>query len=214
MTETILAIAAHNDDHVIGAGGALAKYAGEGKRVVTVVFSFGANSHPHFRKEVIVEKRVRECSEADIILGGAGVTYLGVSENHFEKEFKSGKTAKMLIGILRKERPSKIFTHGFDDLHPDHRSVYRLVSSLISKQVIHCPVYSFEVWSLFRFRNRNFPRLVVDTSDTFNIKVKAFLAHESQTLAIWSLLWKVIVKDWFSGLLNNCKYAEVFYRLR
>ncbi len=214
MKETILAIAAHNDDHIIGAGGALTKYAKEGMRVRTIICSFGEKSHPHLRKEVIVERRVKESIKADKIMGGAGVAYFGVREGHFEEDFKSRNIAEKLAWIIQKEKPAKIFMHGLDDFHPDHRAVYRLVMDLIEKKKISCPVYSFDVWSVLKLRQRNLPRLVVDISDTFNTKIKAFLVHESQKLAIWMLLWKLILKDWLSGIIHGYKYAEVFYRLK
>ncbi len=214
MKETILAIAAHNDDHLIGAGGALTKYAKEGMRVRTIICSFGERSHPHLKKEVIVERRVKESIKADKIMGGSGVAYLGVREGKFDEDFKERDIEKKLAWIIKKEKPAKIFVHGLDDFHPDHRAVYRLVKRLMDNGAITCPVYSFEVWSFLKFRNRNLPRLVVNISDTFNTKIKAFLVHESQTLAIWSLLWKLIVKDWLSGVLHGYKYAEVFYKLK
>jgi LmbE family N-acetylglucosaminyl deacetylase len=214
MKETILAIAAHNDDHVIGAGGALAKYAKDGFRVRTIICSFGEKSHPHLRKEVIVERRVKESVKADQIMGGAGVAYLGVREGKFSEDFKERDIAEKLEWMIKKEKPSKIFTHGIDDFHPDHRAVNGMVMNLMDSGKITCPVYSFEVWSVLKLRNRNLPRLVVDISDTFNTKIRAFLVHESQKLAIWALLWKLIVKDWLSGVIHGYKYAEVFYRLK
>ena len=39
--EAVLFLCAHNDDQLIGAGGTIAKYAKEGKKIVTIVFSFG-----------------------------------------------------------------------------------------------------------------------------------------------------------------------------
>src|SRR5574341_63793 len=212
MTETILAIGAHNDDHLIGAGGALTKYANEGKRVRTIICSFGEKSHPHLKKDVIIRRRVQESLKADKIMGCAGVAYLGVREGHFDEDFEKRDIAQKLAWIIRKEKPSKIFTHGIDDFHPDHRAVYHLVMSLAEKGKIKCPIYSFEVWSLVKLRNRNLPRLVVDISSTFNTKIKAFLVHESQTATIWLLLWKLILKDWLSGIIHSYKYAEVFYR--
>jgi len=214
MTETILAIGAHNDDHIIGAGGALTKYAKEGKRVRTIICSFGEKSHPHLRKEVITKRRVQESIKADKLMSGAGVVYLGVREGHFEEDFKKRNIAEKLAWIINKEKPSKIFTHSLDDFHPDHKAVYRLVMELIEHKKIKCPVYSFDIWSLVKLRNRNLPRLVVNISDTFNIKIKAFLIHESQTFVIWSLLWKLILKDWLSGIIHGYRYAEVFYRLK
>ncbi len=88
MKETILSIAAHNDDHVIGAGGALTKYAKEGSRVRTIICSFGESSHPHLKKEVIVERRVKESVQADKVMGGSGVAYIGLREGFFELDSK------------------------------------------------------------------------------------------------------------------------------
>ena len=218
MKRTILSLAAHNDDHLIGAGGALVKYAREGKRVRTVVFSYGEKSHPYLRKAVIRKRRVGESLQADKIMGGAGVVYLGLREGNLVEDFKKKNIAKKLAQIIKKEKPVKIFTHGIDDVHPDHRAVYRLVMELIETKVITCPVYSFEIWSLMKLRQRNLPRLVVDTSKTFTTKMRAFLVHKSQLqawmLGMWMLLWKLIVKDWLSGLLHGYTYAEVFYRLK
>jgi len=213
MVKTILAIGAHNDDHVIGAGGALVKYAREGYRVRTIICSFGEKSHPHLKPEVIIERRVKESFDADKVMGGSGVAYLGLHEGSFDKEIRDKKIVSKLARIIADEKPCMIFTHGIDDVHPDHRSVFKLVSDLMRRKKIVCPVYAFEVWSLFKLRRRNVPRMVVDVSDTFNVKIKAFLLHESQTLAIWMLLWKVILGDLWHGFLYDYRYAEVFYRL-
>ena len=86
--------------------------------------------------------------------------------------------------------------------------------TLINKKLISCPVYSFEIWSFFKLRNRNHPRMVVDTSETFKTKLKAFLVHESQRLVIWLFIWKLMLKDSLSGIVNRTTYAEVFYRLK
>ena len=85
---------------------------------------------------------------------------------------------------------------------------------LIDRNVIQCPVYSFDVWSLVKLRHRNLPRVVFDVTDTFNTKIRAFLVHKSQTLTFWSLLWKMILKDLISGIVNGYTYAEVFYKLK
>jgi len=213
MTETILAIGAHNDDHVIGAGATLAKFAKQGKRVKTVVFSFG-EFHPYMKKEVVIEKRMKEFLAGDKILGGSGVAYFGCRDGKVEIDIKEKNIEEKLAWLIKREKPSTIFTHGFDDAHPDHHAVHKLVMKLIEKKKIKCPVYSFDVWSLVKIKKRNLPRLVVDVSDTFNLKIKSFLSHESQKVVIWAMLWKIIAKDWFSGFVNGYRYAEVFYRIQ
>ena len=214
MSETILTIAAHNDDQIIGAGGTLAKYAAEGKRIRTVIMSYGESSHPHLKREVIVKTRIGESFRADKILGGKGVVYLDLKEGSFPQQFHDLGIEDKLLDIIRREKPVMIFTHGIDDFHPDHKAIYKLIDRMISEGKISCPVYSFDVWSVLRFRRRNDPRMVVDVSSTFTQKVKSLLAHESQKVAIGMLLWKMILKDWFNGLVYGHRYAEVFYRLK
>ncbi|MBI4016940.1 MAG: PIG-L family deacetylase [Candidatus Aenigmarchaeota archaeon] len=213
MRKTILALVAHNDDQVIGAGGTLAKYAKMGKKVRTIIFSFGEGSHPHLKREVIVRARVQESLKADKIMGGNGIAYLGLKEGHFYEEFKSKKTLKKILDIVKEENPELILTHSLDDPHPDHQAVYNLVYDLWKRKKIQCDVFSFEIWNPLRIRKRNVPKLIVDISDTFETKIKAVMAHKSQKVAIGALFWNIWLKAKWYGLKTGYKYAEIFHRI-
>lgn len=210
--ETILVLAAHNDDQAIGAGGTLAKYAQEGKKVITVVFSYGEKSHPHLKPEIIIEERKKEAEQCDKILGGSGILYLNLVEGKFPEEFKKKKIKARLINLIKELKPSKIFTHSIDDPHPDHRAIYWLVDDISKK--FPGDLYSFDIWNLIKLKHRNKPKLVVDITKTFNKKIDACLVHKSQKLAITALLWKIYLKDYTNGFNNNCKYAEIFIKLK
>ena len=210
--ETILVLAAHNDDQVIGAGGTLAKYVNEGKKFITVVFSYGEKSHPHLKPEIIIEERKKEADACDKILGGSGIIYLNLQEGKFHEEFKKKKIKTKIKNIIKKIKPSKIFTHAIDDPHPDHRAIYRLVEEIIED--IPCDVYSFDIWNFLKLKHRDKPKLVVDISKTFNKKIDAIKVHKTQSVAIASQLLKIYLKDFTNGFNNNCKYAEVFVKLK
>jgi len=212
--ETILLICAHNDDQIIGAGGTIAKYAQQGKTVKTVIFSFGEKSHPHLKPEVITKMRVKESQESDRIIGGKGITYLGLKEGAFPTEIEKKGIMNVMKKIIEKEKPSKIFTHTINDAHPDHRAVHRFVKHLAKRINFKGSIYTFEVWSAVRISKRNLPKLVVDVTETFDKKIKAIQAHASQKMTIISLLWNVYLRAIISGWSNNCKYAEVFYKLQ
>lgn len=212
--ETIMAICAHNDDQIIGAGGTLAKYARQGKRIRTIVLSFGESSHPHFKRKVIVVQRVKESLRSDKILGGSGIAYFGLKEGHFEEQFKKKKIGEKLAWIINNEKPAKIFTHSADDIHPDHKATNALVLALAKKHNFDCEIYSFDVWNLVKLFTQNLPKLVVDITDTFQTKIKALKAHESQKLAITTLLWNIYLKARINGIYAGTKFAEVFYRLK
>ena len=76
---SILVICAHSDDQIIGAGGAIAKYAREGYDIHTIILSFGESVKPHLRREVISKVRIKEAQKADKIIGGKGVVFLGLN---------------------------------------------------------------------------------------------------------------------------------------
>ncbi len=212
--ETVMFFCAHNDDQIIGAGGTLARYAKEGRYVVTVILSFGEGSHPWLQKREIIVKRVKESKRADKILGGKELMYFGLKEGDFKKEVKQRRIIEKVIRLIQKYKPSKIFTHSIDDPHPDHKAAYYILEDTLNKMRYKAEVYTFGVWNPINIRKRNYPKLVVDISKTFDTKIRALMLHESQKLAVFSLLWNVYRLAILNGLKNKCKYAEVFIKVR
>jgi len=215
MAKNIIFFCAHNDDSVISAGGAIAKYSKEGYQVDVFVFSYGELSHPHLKSEVIIKERVKESKKSDEILGCNSV-YLGLSEGKFLKSKE--KIKKKIEEIIREKNPEKIFTHSADDPHPDHRAVYSVVTEVFdsfdSKIKDECSIYTFTVWNLFKMQKRNVPQLIIDISHTFVAKIKAIKTHKSQRLTILFLIFSVYFKAILSGKKNNFTFAEVFYKER
>ena len=212
---TIMCICAHNDDQVIGAGGALAKYAKEGYRILTLIMSFGELGIIQYQETEARKTRVKESRRADKILGFARTHYLGLTEGKFAQEIAEKNIGSKLKTIIRKEKPNRIFTHATDDPHPDHRDVNRFVLSLAKELDYKGEIYSFNIWNFFiNFKNRHNPKMVVDISDTFKLKANAFGVHRSQWHARWSLTWNVYFQAIYYGLKYHMKYAEVFYRLQ
>ena len=67
--ETVIVMSAHSDDFVIGAGGTIAHYVKEGKKVIAIIFSSGEKSHPWLKKSVVKKFREKETKEAAKVLG-------------------------------------------------------------------------------------------------------------------------------------------------
>ncbi|MBD3361676.1 hypothetical protein GF358_02685 [Candidatus Woesearchaeota archaeon] len=213
MTEKILVIAAHNDDPIFGAGGTLAKYAKQGKKIKTIIFSYGELSHPHLKPEIIIKTRKRETNKADKILGGQGVEYMDLRDTNMLLKIRKPETKQRITHIIQREQPNKIFTHGANDLHTHHMVIYKLIKKLIKENKINCPVYSFDVWNIMKLRKRSTPKLVVDITDTFQTKIEALKAHKSQTNTLMSLGWLVHLKARMNGFHNEVKYAEIFDKI-
>lgn len=212
--ETVIFFAAHNDDHVIGGGGTIAKYAKEGKRVIAVIFAYGEKTHPWLKEKVVIKMRVSESQKADKILGSAKNFYLGLKEGMFSEEIKKKKVEKKIMRIIRIMKPEKIFTHSPDDPHPDHRAVYSAIDSIIKKTNLKCDMYAFDIWNPLNIRKRNSPKLVVDVTKTFQLKIKAFKLHESQWLTMITMIPAIYIRAILNGLDKGVRYAEVFTKLR
>ncbi len=220
---SILVICSHSDDQIIGVGGTMAKYAKEGYDIHTIILSFGEGVRPHIRREVITKKRVLEAQKADSIISGKGVTFLGLTEKKFEEDFDRRGIAARLRNIISEINPVKIFTHAVDDAHPDHRATFRIVLHLHRIMRLNCDLYTFDVWHILNLKKRNKPKLIVDTSETFNLKIQALKAFKSQIdlstfynyLVLNNFLFLMVqMKDKLNGIRNGVRFAEVFYKIR
>ena len=214
-TEAVLFLCAHNDDQLIGAGGTIAKYSKEGKKIVTIVFSFGERSNP-LEQDIHTRKtRVLESKRAAKVLGEDELYYLALKENNFREEIRTRNIHKKIQKIMKRIKPKKIFTHSIDDPHPDHKAVYNFTMDLIEETEYKGDVYSFNIWNFFiNFRKRSQPKLVVDISDTLKQKVEAFDKHKSQWVSILLHKTNIYFQAILYGWQNHVKYAEVFYKIK
>lgn len=211
--EFILTIGAHNDDYLLGAGGTLYKYTREGKTFSSVIFSYGENSHPHLKEKVVVHSRVKESQDADKILGGEGVIYLGQKEGDFLLEENQKKSKEFLKKLILDRKPTKIFTHAIQDPHPDHQAVMKTVLEVVEEMNYKGDVYSFDIWNMFNFRRSENLQMIVDVSETFSKKMEAFKAHKSQTNTMVVLGWNIYFKAILNGFKHGYKFCEVFEKL-
>jgi len=214
MKERILVLGAHSDDQILGPGGTIAKYARKGKAIKTIIFSYGEGSHPHLKRDVAVKMRVKEAQQADKIIGGDGVVFLGLTETKFQQEIHERKIDVKLMHIIKKFRPHKIFTHSDVDVHPDHRVVTKTILNVIKTLDYKCDIYIYPIWNVFRFTKRDLPKMYVDVTKTFHIKIKALKAFSSQWMAMVLLIWSVYFRAILNGLKIKKMFAERFYKIK
>ncbi|MEW5897098.1 MAG: PIG-L deacetylase family protein [Nanoarchaeota archaeon] len=214
--ETILVFSAHSDDFVIGAGGTIAKYTKEGRKVIAVVFSYGEKSHPWLKEKVVQRIRAQEAYDAAKVLKCKVVIY-DFREGKFLQEYVLKNTEEKLLELIKKEKPSKIFTHSNEDPHPDHKAINKITLELYKllsfKRKRRPEVYIYSVWNPVSFRTQ-LPALYVDISRTFSLKLKALKKYRSQLTRIvypvFFLFWRA-VKD---GLKIRKMFGECFFRIK
>lgn len=216
--KTTIIICAHSDDQIFGPGATLAKLAKEGERIITIIMSYGELSHPHFKPEKIKEIRKKESIEADKIIGGKGVIFIGAKDGAIKEAINNKKIMNKITRIIKKEKPERILTHTEDDPHPDHRATCEIVKKIHEKEKLTIPVYGFDVWNLISLKKRTTTKWVVDVSDTFKTKIKALKCFKSQinpyTFINYIAYAAMITRAFFNGLKYNYKFAEVFYKIK
>ncbi|MBN1275797.1 PIG-L family deacetylase [Candidatus Woesearchaeota archaeon] len=218
--KTVLCICAHSDDQIFGPGGTLAKHAKEGKKVYTVILSYGEKSHPHFKEGVITKIRVEEARAADEVIGGSGVIFFGMKEGRFRKEAEEKDIVPRLIDVFKQHDIDRIYTHASDDPHTDHKATFAIVKEAYDKGGLSCPLYTFDVWTPFSTQKRDAPKLVMDVSDTYRKKLKALKQFRSQMgfwgflINIYYLYFGMLWRNATAGLRYGYRFAEVFYKFR
>jgi LmbE family N-acetylglucosaminyl deacetylase len=211
--KSVMVFCAHPDDEVLGVGGTIAKYAGEGIEVVTVIFSSGERSHPWMKKHVTVGARQKETEKAASILGIKKTINLGLKDGTLLKESK-GSIFEKIISIISEHNPDKIFTHAIDDPHLDHHAVYKIVTKAIQAMNYAGNAYSYEVWNPLNIMKRKMPKMYVDISATFSTKVRALKCFKSQRLYILPLLPATYLRAVLAGTQAKCRFAEIFYVIK
>jgi len=212
--KTVIVFCAHSDDQIFGPGGTMAKYASQGIDVVSVIFSYGELSHPWIKRRVTAEIRENEAKEADKVIGGKEVLFLGINESTFEKDADAEWVSSKMEHIIRQYNPVKIFTHSGDDIHSAHRAVHKATMKAIRKTDYKFDAYSFDVWNPLNFKGRNQPKMYVDITGTFKLKIKALDCFRSQWASMLMLLWSVYFRALLNGLEADCKYAERFSKIK
>ena len=210
--ETILIFCAHPDDEIIGVGGTIAKYAQEGKRIISCIFSKGEMSHPWVQERHVRQVRTQESLVAGNIVGVQETIFLGLPDGKLSKIAE--KAVPEIKDIVRRYDPDKIFTHSQDDfIYRDHTAVHQAVMKALDEIDWKKAVYTFNIWFM-NLRRRNDPKLVVDISDTFKKKREALRAFTSQKLALLQLIPVVYAKAFMDGLSSDSRSAEIFYKVR
>ncbi|MBW2996483.1 PIG-L family deacetylase [Candidatus Woesearchaeota archaeon] len=212
--QNVLVFCAHSDDQIFGPGATLAKYSKKGKKIYTVIFSYGENSLAWLKPALAIKTRVAEAKKADKIIGGSGVRFFGLKEGKFPEEIEEKKIKKKLQKIIMSRKPTKIFTHSREDPHPDHRAVYHAVMEALDGIKHKCSVFTFDVWNPFTIKKKHLPRLYEDVSESFPKKIKALKVFESQKASLLALFWSVYVRAIVHGFHIHKRFAERFFKIR
>ncbi len=203
----VLAIGAHFDDIELGCGGALAKHAKNGDKVL----GFVATSSGFSSVDGVVLRRYSDAlKEAQNAGGIIGYQLLQGNIPTFYLEYGEDVQV-MLLKIIEENGIDLIYTHWTHDVHHDHRNL-ALCTLHAARHVNKLLMYRSNWYNSDRDFHENF---YVDISDTWEVKEKAIQAYESEmsrTGNSWCSYFKNEAEN--NGLKIGVKYAEAFQNVR
>jgi LmbE family N-acetylglucosaminyl deacetylase len=184
MTEsrTVLAVAAHPDDEVLGAGGTLSKHAAAGDEVHVLVATEGATQQ--YDDESLVGQKRREAEACADRLGVSAVHFGDLPDMRLD-DVAHVEVNAVVEAAVETHRPDVVYTHSDRGVNADHRALYD--STLVAtrpgsgvERVLTYEVPSSTDWT-GGDREQFAPNVYVDISDHLDAKVEAFAEYESET---------------------------------
>jgi N-acetylglucosamine malate deacetylase 1 len=221
---SVLVIAAHPDDELLGCGGTIAKLSGDDV-VDIVILGEGLSSRLDRRDEVdpaALRRLHGDAKRVGELLGARSVEVAGLPDNRFD-ELAMLDVVKRVESFVMRRRPLSIYTHHPGDLNIDHGVTFRAVLTA-TRPVGDChvrDVYTFEVassteWAFQQIAPAFQPNVFVDISSTIDRKIDAMAVYESEARAFphprSAEALRAQARRW--GSVTGLPYAEAFQLIR
>ncbi|KGP73336.1 PIG-L deacetylase family protein [Pontibacillus yanchengensis] len=176
MTKSVLVIAAHPDDELLGVAGTLKKLMNEGSTVISVIVAKGRKE-----EEANMKQTIHQANKE-----------IGIKEVKF-LEYENLKLEQLPLHTLTKEiellinhyQPQTIFTHHYGDVNRDHQQVFEAVLTAVRPlpdqppiELITFETVSSSEWNI-QTNDKTFkPNYFVNITDTIDDKIKALESYE------------------------------------
>ncbi len=185
---TILVLAPHADDEVLGMGGTIARMRADGRNVVIAILTgHGEEPHPLWSRSNWVTIR-KECVAAAKVLGNCTVMFKELPAACLDV-MPAWQVNRVVAEVLHEVNPTEVYVPFIHDLHKDHAAIAYaafvalrpyLESSLNIKRVLAYETLSethlFAPYLAPAFQ----PNVFIDISTTLEIKIQAMQAYASQ----------------------------------
>ena len=190
MAISVVIVAAHPDDEVLGCGGSIARHADAGDHVQVLIVAEGATSRQQQRDRGQVDTELSELAyaaqKAGEILGSTGVELLDLPDNRLDSIDRLD-LVKLIEARIERYQPKIVYTHHAGDVNIDHRRLHEAVVTACRPTPGHSVkrLLSFEVASSTEWQPPGSapafqPNWFVDISDQWERKRLALEAYASE----------------------------------
>jgi len=185
---SVLVVAAHPDDEVLGCGATIAGLSRTTK-VDVAILGEGITSRHEQRQHAdptALTSLHEKAKAVAALLGAKSITLEKLSDNRFD-EVALLDIVKIVEGLIARFNPAVIYTHHPGDLNIDHALTFRAVLTA-TRPTPGYPVkeiYAFEVnssteWAFQQIQPTFQPNVFVDVTSTIETKIRAMRLYESE----------------------------------
>lgn len=220
MNKTVLVVAAHPDDEVLGCGGTIARHAAEGCRVYVVFLADGEGARKNAVPEAAAE-REGSAATALQILGARPPIFLGLEDNRLDA-YPLLEIVQLVEKVVADLKPDIVYTHHGGDLNIDHELTHRAVMTACRPLPgsAASEIYTFEVVSSTEWGSPGVhhfaPQMYVDISSYMAQKTLAMEAYleEMRTTPHARSFENVAALASYRGASVGVALAEAFMVMR
>lgn len=185
---SILILAAHPDDEVLGCGGTIAKLADQGATVNVAfladgVFSRSGGIETH--QAELIARRAASQKACNIL--GVNCVYFGEFPDNRMDTIALLDIIKPIEALIAKYQPNTVFTHHSGDVNIDHQCIHEAVVTACRPQrgnpvktLLCFEIPSSTEWQLPGSAPIFAPNWFIDISDTLNRKLAALNAYATE----------------------------------
>ena len=224
--KTVLVVAAHPDDEILGVGGTVARHVSNGDKVYAIILGEGQTSRGDNRSDIsqeVVEELHQNTLESAKAVGYERVFFENFPDNRFD-QVDLLDIVKAVERKVRELKPQIIYTHYSGDLNIDHQYTARAVLTAtrpigdysVSK------IYAFETlssteWSFdYSGQSAFSPNVFVDISEFYDKKEQAMNCYVSELCEFPHprSLTGMDVLSKYRGMSVGLQRAEAFMLIR
>lgn len=189
MRKTILVVAAHPDDEVLGCAGTVARRTAQGDLLHIGILATGIASR-YARQDgapvaalAALEDDARAVAE---MLGAKSIVFGGLPDNRLDAE-PLLSVVKLVEQWIEATAPDVIYTHHAGDLNVDHRIAFQAVLTA-SRPLAGAPVkelYAFEVasateWAFQQLQPPFRPNVFENVESTMDLKLRCLERYRGE----------------------------------
>lgn len=186
---TILVLAAHPDDEVLGCGGTIARATAEGERVTIAILGQGAASRhaggdPQASQDI--NRLVAASRAAAGILGVMDVRHFGLPDNRFDT-VDLLDVVKLIEALADELQPERVYVQHGGDLNIDHAITFRAAMTAFrplpgssARALLAYEVVSSSEWAFGKFAPVFVADTFVDIGPYLDAKLAAMNAYAGE----------------------------------